>query len=127
MDKRKALVVDDEFHIVQVVSIKLKNNGFDVTTAENGGSAYDLACQELPDIIVTDYQMPVKSGVEMIEKLRENTDTEDIPVIMLTARGFAIEDDLKDKLRVSACLSKPFSPREVLQTVDDVLKENAAV
>src|SRR5210317_678920 len=113
MENKKALVVDDEFHIVQVVSIKLKNNGFDVVTAENGSDGYELATQMLPDIIVSDYQMPVMSGVEMIEKLRQNPDTANIPVIMLTARGFAIEDDQKEQLRVSACLSKPFSPREV--------------
>ncbi len=127
MENRKALVVDDEFHIVQVVSIKLKNNGFDVTTAENGQLAYDLACEVKPDVIITDYQMPVMSGVEFIEKLRSNPDTAQIPVIMLTARGFAIEDDRKEKLQVAAYLSKPFSPREVLQTVDDVLKQTASV
>ena len=127
MENRKALVVDDEFHIVQVVSIKLKNNGFDVTTAENGQLAYDLACEVKPDVIITDYQMPVMSGVEFIEKLRSNPETAQTPVIMLTARGFAIEDDRKEKLQVAAYLSKPFSPREVLQTVDDVLKQTTSV
>ncbi len=127
MENRKALVVDDEFHIVQVVAIKLKNNGFDVTTAENGSDGYDLASEMLPDIIISDYQMPIMSGVEMIEKLRQNPETAHIPVIMLTARGFAIEDEQKEKLRVSACLSKPFSPREVLATIEDVLKQDAAV
>lgn len=127
MENRKALVVDDEFHIVQVVSIKLRNNGYEVITADNGGDAYDLACQNKPDVIITDYQMPIMSGLELIQKLRENSDTVSIPVIMLTARGFAIEDDLKQKLKVSACLSKPFSPREVLQTIEEVLSQNAAV
>ena len=127
MEPKKALVVDDEFHIVQVVSIKLKNNGFDVTTAENGSDAYDLACQLLPDIIITDYQMPVMTGLELIEKLRQDESTSHIPVIMLTARGFAIEEDQREQLRIAACLSKPFSPREVLQTVEDILQSNAAV
>ena len=127
MENRKALVVDDEFHIVQVVSIKLKNNGFDVVTAENGSDGYELASQTLPDIIVSDYQMPVMSGVEMIEKLRQNPETAHIPVIMLTARGFSIEAEQKEQLHISACLSKPFSPREVLQTIEDVLKQDATV
>ena len=127
MDNKKALVVDDEFHIVQVVSIKLKNNGFDVVTAENGSDAYDLACQNQPDIIVTDYQMPIMTGIELIEKLRQNENTAQTPVIMLTARGFSIEDDQKEQLNISACLSKPFSPREVLQTIEDVLSQKAAV
>ena len=127
MENRKALVVDDEFHIVQVVSIKLKNNGFDVVTAENGSDGYDLASETLPDIIVSDYQMPVMTGAEMIEKLRQNPETANIPVIMLTARGFVIEDDQKEQLRISACLSKPFSPREVLATIEEILKQDAAV
>ena len=127
MDNKKALVVDDEFHIVQVVSIKLKNNGFDVVTAENGSDGYDLAVQTLPDVIISDYQMPVMSGIEMIEKLRQSPETADIPVIMLTARGFAIEDGQKEKLKISACLSKPFSPREVLATIEEVLRQGAAV
>jgi two-component system alkaline phosphatase synthesis response regulator PhoP len=127
MSDRKALIVDDEFHIVQVVSIKLKNNGFDVLTADNGSSAYEQACEHKPDIIVTDYQMPVMTGLQLIEKLRENPKTEHIPVIMLTARGFAVEDEMRERLRVSACLSKPFSPREVLQIVEEVLEQGAAV
>lgn len=127
MEKRKALVVDDEFHIVQVVSIKLKNNGFDVVTAENGRDGYELAAQMLPDIIISDYQMPVMSGVEMIAKLRENPETAHIPVIMLTARGFSIEDGLQEQLGVSSCLDKPFSPREVLQTIEEILNQDAAV
>lgn len=123
MADRKALVVDDEFHIVQVVAIKLKNNGFDVLTADNGAAAYTLAVQHKPDIIVTDYQMPALTGLELIEKLRADEQTAAIPVIMLTARGFAIEDQQKQKLNIAACLSKPFSPREVLQTVEEVLKQ----
>lgn len=123
MADRKALVVDDEFHIVQVVAIKLKNNGFDVLTADNGAAAYTLAVQHKPDIIVTDYQMPALTGLELIEKLRADEQTAAIPVIMLTARGFAIEDQQKQKLHIAACLSKPFSPSEVLQTVEEVLKQ----
>lgn len=127
MTQRKALVVDDEFHIVQVVAIKLRNNGFEVLTAENGAIAYQLACEHKPDIVITDYQMPILTGLELIEKLRQNAATADLPVVMLTAREFAIEDDLRQRLSISACLSKPFSPREVLATVEDVLKKNATV
>lgn len=127
MTQRKALVVDDEFHIVQVVAIKLRNNGFEVITAENGDIAYRLACEHNPDIVITDYQMPVLSGIELIEKLRQNPATATTPVVMLTARNFSVEDSLMQTLRISACLSKPFSPREVLQTVEEVLKQNVSV
>jgi CheY-like chemotaxis protein len=127
MADRKALVVDDEFHIVQVVAIKLRNNGFEVITADNGAEAYTLACEHKPDVVITDYQMPGLTGLELIEKLRLNPQTAAIPVIMLTARDFAIDDQKKENLGISACLSKPFSPREVFQTVEDVLHQATVV
>ena len=121
MSDKKALVVDDEIHIVQVVAIKLRNNGFDVITADNGATALELAKDNKPDIIITDFQMPVMSGLELIENLRKDPETSDIPVIMLTARGFAIEDEKKEALKISDCLSKPFSPREVLKCIEETL------
>jgi len=127
MAQKKVLVVDDEIHIVQVVAIKLRNNGFDVTTAENGAIGLELAGEIAPDIVVTDFQMPVMTGLEMVENLREQESTKDIPVIMLTARGFAIEEDQREALKISAFLSKPFSPREVLKTIEETLETTAVV
>ena len=127
MPDKKVLVVDDEIHIVQVVAIKLRNNGFEVLTAEDGQQALEIATSQKPDIIVTDFQMPVMTGLELIKELRKRSDTSDIGIIMLTARGFSIEDDQKDQLNISACLSKPFSPRELLEQVEKVLQQKAAV
>ena len=127
MTGKRVLVVDDEIHIVHVVAIKLRNNGYDVLTASNGAEAFEIACNEKPDIITTDCQMPVMNGLELIEKLRENETTMDIPVIFLTARSFAIEDELKQKLKISVCLSKPFSPKELLRSVEDILYQQTVV
>ena len=121
MTGKRVLVVDDEIHIVHVVAIKLRNNGYEVISADNGAEAFELACEEKPDIIVTDYQMPVMSGLELLEKLRQQDDTKDIPVIMLTARSFAISKEQQEDLRISSCLSKPFSPKELLGNIEDVL------
>jgi len=125
MAENKVLVVDDEIHIVHVVSIKPRNNGYEVISAENGAEAFDLACREKPDIIVTDFQMPVMTGLEFVQKLRQSEQTKEIPVIMLTARGFAIKDESKEQLRISEFLSKPFSPKELLRTIDDILYQRA--
>jgi two-component system, OmpR family, alkaline phosphatase synthesis response regulator PhoP len=127
MTGKKVLVVDDEIHIVHVVAIKLRNNGYDVITAENGSEAFKIACEEKPDVIVTDFQMPLMTGLEMVEALRQNAEMADVPVIMLTARGFAIDDKQKKQLRISECLSKPFSPKELLRTVEDVLHQTAVM
>ncbi|MHC4740038.1 MAG: response regulator [Planctomycetota bacterium] len=127
MAGKKVLVVDDEIHIVHVVAIKLRNNGFSVITAENGAQAFERACEDKPDIIVTDCQMPVMTGLELIEKLRKNEGTKETPVIMLTARSFAIEQKQKEQLQISECLSKPFSPKELLRSIEDILYDKAVM
>lgn len=123
----KVLVADDEIHIIHVVAIKLRNNGYEVIAANNGLEAYDLACREKPDIIVTDYQMPLMTGIELITKLREDEKTREIPVILLTARSFAVTPEQQESLAVSACLSKPFSPKELLKTIQDILYQRQVV
>ena len=125
MTGNKVLIADDEIHIIHVVAIKLRNNGFEVIAANNGAEAYDLACSEQPDIVVTDYQMPFVTGIELIEKLRANEQTRHTPAILLTARSFAISQELQETLSVEACLSKPFSPKELLKTIQDILHERA--
>ena len=126
MSAKKVMIVDDEIHIVHVVAIKLRNNGYEVIAASNGAEAFELASQEKPDLIVTDCQMPVMTGLELVTKLRQTEETAGIPVIMLTARSFAIEDEQKEQLDISDCLSKPFSPRELLRSIEDVLYQKVS-
>ena len=109
------------------MAIKLRNNDYDVISAENGAEAFKLVCSEKPDIIVTDFQMPVMTGLELVEKIRQCDQTKDIPVIMLTARSFAIEDQQKEDLQISQCLSKPFSPKELLENIEDILYQKAVI
>ena len=125
MAEKKVLIADNEVHIVHVVAIKLRNNGYDVISAENGAEAFEKACQEKPDIIVTDHQMPIMSGIELVEKLRQCESTKNIPVILLTARNFAIEDEQEQDLKISECITKPFSPRELLKSIEDILHHQA--
>ena len=127
MEKKKVLVVDDEIHIVHVVAIKLRNNGYDVISAENGAEALKLIHEQKPDLIVTDYQMPVMNGIELLENLKADSSVNNIPVILLTARGFAINDEQKDTLQISAVLSKPFSPKELLRSIEDLLYQKVTL
>lgn len=125
MTGKKVLIADDEIHIIHVVAIKLRNNGYEVVAANNGAEAYELACSEHPDIVVTDYQMPFVTGIELIEKIRKNEETKHIPAILLTARSFAITDEMQNSLGIEECLSKPFSPKELLKTIEDILYQKA--
>ncbi len=121
MSGKKVLVVDDEIHIIHVVAIKLRNNGYEVVSADNGVEAFELACKEKPDIIVTDYQMPAMTGLQLVEKLRQCDETKTVPVILLTARNFAVSKEQQEQLQISGCISKPFSPRELLRNIEDIL------
>lgn len=121
----KVLVCDDEPHIVHVVSAKLRNNGFEVVTAADGEEAFATAMAESPDLVITDYQMPYLSGLELCARLRSEDQTSRIPVIMLTARGFSLDSDDTKDTNIRKVLPKPFSPREVLSCVHQILGEPA--
>lgn len=116
------LVCDDEPHILHVVSTKLRNGGFNVLTAADGEEGLQLAREHMPDLVITDYQMPILSGLELCAKLRADSQTEGIPAIMLTARGFSLGDEETQNTNIRKILPKPFSPREVLRTVKEIVE-----
>ncbi len=118
---KKVLVADDETHITHVVSLKFRKAGFDVVTAQDGEEAYELVLQEMPDLVITDLQMPFMSGIELSVRLRENPETAGIPVIMLTARGLALAQDDLAKTNIKSVMSKPFSPKQVLERAVSLL------
>ena len=119
------LVADDESHILHVVSLKLRNAGFRVLTAHDGAEAFELAVQERPDLLITDYHMPQLSGLELCRKLRQDPATASLPAVMLTARGYHLEPHDTEQSGILRMLSKPFSPRHLLATVYEVLEGKA--
>jgi two-component system, OmpR family, alkaline phosphatase synthesis response regulator PhoP len=118
---KRIIVADDEAHILHVVSMKLRNAGYDVQTAEDGEEALELCQADPPDMLITDYQMPYMTGVELCKALRQSESTKDIPAMMLTARGFDIEPAEMIESGIAAVLAKPFSPREVLSRVIELV------
>ena len=120
-NNKKILVADDESHILHVVSLKLTNAGYTVVTASDGQEAFELATADRPDLLITDYHMPQLSGLELCQKLRQSAETSGIPTIMLTARGYALDPADTEQSGIKCMLSKPFSPRALLQTVNEML------
>ena len=115
------LVVDDESHILHVVAMKLRNAGYEVVTAEDGEEGLAAALEHVPDLVITDYQMPFMSGMELCLSMREHERLREVPAIMLTARGFSLGTEPMEQARVTAVISKPFSPREILTRVQELL------
>src|SRR5687768_10797892 len=125
MTEKKILVADDESHILHVVSLKLRNAGYSVVTASDGQEALEMAGVEKPDLLITDYHMPQLSGLELCQKLKLDPATATIPAIMLTARGYQLSDEDTQQSGILRTLSKPFSPRHLLTTVNEVLEQVA--
>ena len=117
------LVVDDEAHILHVVSLKLRKAGYEVITAEDGEEGLSVAIEQQPDLIITDYQMPFMTGLELCIELKKQDETRDIPALMLTARGFSLAADDLDQTNIAGVISKPFSPRDVLDQVQDLIAQ----
>lgn len=114
---RKILTCDDEKHIVRLIQVNLERQGYEVITAYNGAECLEKVASERPDLIVLDVMMPEMTGFEVLEKLKSNPETHDLPVIMLTARA---QDS--DVLRgwqsgVECYLTKPFNPMELIAFV----------
>ena len=127
MSTRKIIAADDEAHILHIVSMKLRNAGYDVVTAMDGEEALELCRSEKPDLLITDYRMPYMSGLELCKELRTSDETRNIPALMLTARGFDIEQGERTAAGIEDVLAKPFSPREVLQRVKELIGEPTEV
>ena len=119
---KTVLLVDDEPHIRYVVQLKLAQAGLAVITACNGDQAYEIACREMPDLIVTDFQMPACDGVTLCRMLADNRATSAIPAIMLTARGHRVPKNEISRTNIRQLLAKPFSPRELLSKVTELLR-----
>ena len=85
-----------------------------------------MAQSERPDLLITDYHMPQLSGLELCQKLKQDPTTARIPAIMLTARGYQLDPKDTEQSGILRMLSKPFSPRQLLSTVNEVLLEAAA-
>jgi len=122
----KVLVCDDEAHIVRAVEFKLRRAGLKVVTARDGQEGWECVQQEVPDLIVSDCQMPRMNGLELLERVRSWEPSAQIPVIMLTGKGYELPvAELRDRLGVARGLSKPFSPRELEAKVLQLLREAA--
>jgi two-component system, OmpR family, alkaline phosphatase synthesis response regulator PhoP len=123
MNARKVLIVEDDAHMTYMLSYKLRRFGMDVVTACDGEQAYKIASQILPDLILTDYEMPGLTGLEMALRLRTNPETCEIPLVMLTARGHRVAESELSRTNIRHLIVKPFSAQDLLVTVTQVLKQ----
>jgi DNA-binding response OmpR family regulator len=119
----KILLCDDEVHIVRAAEFKFQRAGFDVRCASNGEEAWQQIVECKPDLVITDCQMPVLDGLGLAARIHATPETEDIPVLMLTGKGFELpRSDLWKECGIAQVLPKPFSPRELLAKAQQILE-----
>ena len=120
--KKHILIVDDQPNLRKVLRDLMEHQGFEVSTADNGETGVQIALETKPDLIVMDMMMPVLGGVEATRQIRENPDFGQTPIVFLTARGQAEDEARAREAGATAFINKPFSPRKVMATVQDLLK-----
>jgi two-component system phosphate regulon response regulator PhoB len=122
MTGKQILIVEDEKPIRDMIAFGLRRAGFDVREAEDCAAARASIADARPDLLLIDWMLPDQSGLELTRAVKRSKDTQDLPVIMLTAR--AEEHDKVSGLEGGAddYVTKPFSPRELLARINAVLR-----
>lgn len=120
---KKILVIEDDKHIGDALTIRLKAAGYAVARAEDALQAVSTAVKEPPDLMLVDISIPAGDGFSVVERLRRNTSVPEIPCVFLTASKRA--DYREQALRIGACayLEKPFEAATLLRVVEEALED----
>jgi DNA-binding response OmpR family regulator len=115
----RVLVVDDDPPSVKMIAFLLREEGYDVVTADNGRAALEIVDQEPPDLLILDVMMPHVDGLEATRRIRQ---TLDVPIIILSAKGETVDKVIGLETGADDYLAKPFEPSELLARVKAVLR-----
>jgi len=121
---KTVLIVDDEEYIVTSLEYVMKGAGYEVVVAYDGDQAIEKVKETGPDLLILDVMMPKLDGFEVCKKIRANPLWESIRIIMLTAKGRDSERDKGISLGADAYMTKPFSTRDILKRVTELLGDS---
>ena len=121
---KHVLVVEDEPDTAELIELHLKNDGYRVTVAGDGDQALKKVHKHMPDLVILDLMIPEINGVEVCKFIRKDTATQSIPIIMCTAKTGEIDKILGLELGADDYVTKPFSPRELLLRVKNLIKRS---
>ena len=120
---KKILIADDEPNIVAALEFLLQRNGYEVRAARNGDEALKLIEADPPDLVLLDVMMPIRSGYEVCQRIRENPQWRAIKVIMLSAKGRDTEVNKGLQTGADLYVTKPFSTRDLMAKVSGLLEQ----
>ncbi len=125
MENKKILIVEDDDFLLQMYVTKLELEGFQVISAIDGIKGLKLAKKDKPDLVLLDLQLPSMSGFEVLEDLKQNNETKQIPVLILT--NFSQKEDIERCLNLGASdylIKAHFVPSEVISKIKNILQED---
>lgn len=122
MDKKKILIIDDEPDLVEMLSMRLEANGYQVIISFDGQEGFDKARAEEPDLIILDLMLPKIDGYKICRMLKLDEKYKDIPVILFTARTQESDIKLGKDAGADAYLIKPFEPQILLEQIKGLIK-----
>ncbi|MEM9349725.1 MAG: response regulator [Pseudomonadota bacterium] len=120
-ESKRVLLIEDEPNIIEAIRFILSRDGWAVDTHSDGATAMAAVARRMPDVIILDAMLPNRSGFEILRDLRDQPDTANVPVLMLTARGQAKDRERAEEAGVSHYMTKPFSNSEVLERVRELI------
>lgn len=118
---QSVLIVDDEPNIVMSLEFLLKKQGYDVRVASDGDKAISAIEENVPDLVLLDLMMPKRDGFDVCQKIRSNPEWNSVRIVMLTAKGRDVEKEKGLALGADDYITKPFSTREVISRVAELL------
>lgn len=125
--KKQVVYIEDEQEMIDLVRLILSRKGIEVKGANGGREGLDLIRQELPDLILLDLMMPDMDGWDVYQQIKADEATAGIPVIVITAKAQSIDKVLGLHIaKVDDYISKPFSPQELVESVDVVLARRSS-
>lgn len=119
----KVLVVDDDPVILELLRFNFEMEGFEVVSACDGRAGFDRAVADTPDLVISDIMMPNVDGLEMLQQLRAEPGTAELPVVLLSAKAQQNEVQRGLDLGADDYVTKPFDPLELLDRVNELLAQ----
>lgn len=119
---KRVLVVDDEPHLIKSLMFVLSKEGYEIDSATNGEEALEKIRQSKPNLVFLDVMMPKKNGYDVCREVKADPSLRDVYIIMLTAKGQAVDKAKAFESQADEFISKPFSPLSVVARVKELLK-----
>lgn len=119
---KHVLLVEDEANIIEAMRFLLSREGWEVDVHSDGATAVETIRDKRPDLVVLDYMLPGKNGLDILTELRADAEFARLPILMLTARGQSRDRAMAEQAGVSRFMTKPFSNSEVIIAVRDLVQ-----